>query len=219
MVQGASTTRRACGLRRASMSFNADAAFSSALSRGCERLRVGDSLSPETEVGPLIKPREVDRVGSPWVNDAPILSEGSGGRQAPVGNDDGADGIVRAGPDARGVARRSVRPRDLRLQLNRIDARHRTGKFAAGAFQARFLPKISTTSSVRRRSPSSPRWDQCPHCFRTDWMPLPPSPSGYGVGGIPFSMREMTHEKCASFVTPPRCKGFTRGLQARPNAV
>ena len=32
--------------------------------------------------------------------------------------------------------------------------------------------------------------------FRTDWMPFAGRrESGYGVGGIPFSMREMTQEK------------------------
>jgi acyl-CoA reductase-like NAD-dependent aldehyde dehydrogenase len=36
--------------------------------------------------------------------------------------------------------------------------------------------------------------------FRTDWMPFAGRrESGYGVGGIPFSMREMTQEKMGVF--------------------
>jgi outer membrane lipoprotein SlyB len=36
--------------------------------------------------------------------------------------------------------------------------------------------------------------------FRTDWMPFAGRrESGYGVGGIPFSMREMTQEKMRVF--------------------
>ena len=32
--------------------------------------------------------------------------------------------------------------------------------------------------------------------FRTDWMPFAGRrQSGYGIGGIPYSMREMTQEK------------------------
>ena len=32
--------------------------------------------------------------------------------------------------------------------------------------------------------------------FRTDWMPFAGRrQSGYGVGGIPYTMREMTQEK------------------------
>ena len=36
--------------------------------------------------------------------------------------------------------------------------------------------------------------------FRTDWMPFAGRrESGYGVGGIPYSMREMTQEKMRVF--------------------
>jgi acyl-CoA reductase-like NAD-dependent aldehyde dehydrogenase len=36
--------------------------------------------------------------------------------------------------------------------------------------------------------------------FRTDWMPLAGRrQSGYGVGGIPWTMREMTEEKIIVF--------------------
>lgn len=36
--------------------------------------------------------------------------------------------------------------------------------------------------------------------FRTDWMPFAGrKESGYGVGGIPYSMRDMSHEKMIVF--------------------
>jgi acyl-CoA reductase-like NAD-dependent aldehyde dehydrogenase len=36
--------------------------------------------------------------------------------------------------------------------------------------------------------------------FRTDWMPFAGRrQSGYGVGGIPYTMREMTEEKMIVF--------------------
>ncbi len=39
--------------------------------------------------------------------------------------------------------------------------------------------------------------------FHTDWMPFAGRrESGYGVGGIPFSMREMTQEKMRVFRSP-----------------
>ncbi|MNY71599.1 Aldehyde dehydrogenase family protein [compost metagenome] len=35
-----------------------------------------------------------------------------------------------------------------------------------------------------------------PTTFRTDWMPFAGRRvSGYGTGGIPYTMRDMTHEK------------------------
>ncbi len=35
-----------------------------------------------------------------------------------------------------------------------------------------------------------------PTTFRTDWMPFAGRRgSGYGIGGIPYTMRDMTHEK------------------------
>jgi acyl-CoA reductase-like NAD-dependent aldehyde dehydrogenase len=36
--------------------------------------------------------------------------------------------------------------------------------------------------------------------FRTDWMPLAGRrQSGYGIGGIPWTMREMTEQKMIVF--------------------
>ena len=45
---------------------------SNRLSKAAKELRVGDPLEPDTEVGPLILPREVERVAQ-WVDDAKIM--------------------------------------------------------------------------------------------------------------------------------------------------
>ena len=35
--------------------------------------------------------------------------------------------------------------------------------------------------------------------FRADWMPFAGAPSGYGIGGIPETMHDMTQEKMIVF--------------------
>ncbi len=80
-------------------------------------LRVGDSLSPDTEVGPLINPREVDRVES-WVTEAAA----TGAKTAAGGKRRSATimeptVLVEPGAGRTSVARRSIRTRLLRVRV------------------------------------------------------------------------------------------------------
>ena len=46
-----------------------------------------------------------------------------------------------------------------------------------------------------------------PTAFRTDWMPFAGrKESGYGTGGIPYTMRDMTQEKMILLHKPDRIR-------------
>ena len=153
-------------------------------------LRVGDPLLPETEVGPLINPREVDRVES-WVTEAAAAGAkvvaGGKRRSATI-----MEPTVLLEPAAgrTSVARRGIRARDLRVRLRSAGRRDRQGQFAAGRVPGERLCQRYRRCAVCRRSPRRSAVMINDHtAFRTDWMPFAGRrESGYGVGGIPFSI-------------------------------
>ncbi len=171
--------------------------FQSLVAAGVEKLITGDPTNAATEVGPLILPREVDRVEN-WVNEAAKAGSAvlTGGKRlservyqptvlmepdvdakvstleifGPVtciyGFDDICDAISRA--NALPVAFQSaVFTRDIDRALDAAD------RLAGGAVM------INDHSA-----------------FRVDWMPFGGwRTSGLGVGGIGYTMHDMTQEK------------------------
>ena len=162
-------------------------------------LRVGDPLSPDTEVGPLINPGEVDRVES-WVTEAAATQR-------------------RSSREERDDPRRSWSRRFWWSLRRTHECRER--KYSAPcavctgsinwtrlfdranslpvAFQASvFANDIDVAMHAADRLDASAVMINDHTAFRADWMPFAGRrESGYGVGGIPFSMREMTQERCA----------------------
>lgn len=69
------------------------------------------------------------------------------------------------------------------------------------AFQASvFADDIDVALQASERLDASAVMINDHTAFRTDWMPFDGRrESGYGVGGIPFTMREMTQEKLRVF--------------------
>ncbi|MGO4816588.1 aldehyde dehydrogenase family protein, partial [Cupriavidus sp. 2MCAB6] len=65
------------------------------------------------------------------------------------------------------------------------------------AFQASvFAQDIDVAMRAADRLDASAVMINDPTAFRTDWMPFAGRrESGYGIGGIPFTMREMAQEK------------------------
>ena len=65
------------------------------------------------------------------------------------------------------------------------------------AFQASvFAQDIDVALRAANRLDASAVMINDPTTFRTDWMPFAGRrESGYGVGGIPYTMRDMTQEK------------------------
>lgn len=159
-------------------------------------LRVGDPLLPETEVGPLITPHEADRVLS-WTDEA--VSAGAtiigGGRQSETTLIPAI--LVEPAADAK-VSRLEVfGPVTCVYGFQELDKAIDIANSLPFAFQASvFSAEIAPAMRAARRLDASTVLVNDHTAFRTDWMPFAGRrQSGYGVGGIPYSMEEMAQEK------------------------
>ena len=167
------------------------------LSLLARKLKVGDPMNPETEIGPLILPREVDRVEE-WVNEA--IEAGAeilcGGKRI---SDTCFEPTVLLNP-----------PADVRVSTMEIFGpvvcvysytdRSEAIEIANSlpyAFQASVFTKNLDVAidSVKKLNATAVMVNDHT-AFRVDWMPFGGrDSSGIGMGGIQYSMHEMTREK------------------------
>jgi acyl-CoA reductase-like NAD-dependent aldehyde dehydrogenase len=160
-------------------------------------LKVGDPTHEETDVGPLILPKEADRVAS-WIDEAK-----ASGAQLMLGgtrhSETTLDPTILLDPPAGSkVSTEEVfgpvtcvySYRDL------IDAIAVANSLPV-AFQASvFAQDITAALRAAERLDASAVMINDTTAFRTDWMPFAGRhQSGYGTGGIPFTMRDMSEEK------------------------
>ena len=160
-------------------------------------LRVGDPTLPDTEVGPLILPREVDRVDT-WVREA-IDSGGNpttGG--ARISDRVYAPTIlVEPAPEARVSRQEIFGPVMCVYAYSDMDDAIARSNSLPFAFQSSvFARDLGVALKAARALDASTVMVNDHTAFRTDWMPFAGRrQSGYGVGGIPYSMHDMTQEK------------------------
>jgi acyl-CoA reductase-like NAD-dependent aldehyde dehydrogenase len=162
-----------------------------------QALRVGDPLSLETEVGPLIHPREADRVQS-WIEEA-----ANGGGRVVVGGErlsatTSRPAVVLEPPANAKLSRDEVfGPVTCIYAFTKLDEAIEAANSLPVAFQASiFTREIDSALRAAERLDASAVMINDHTAFRTDWMPFAGRRhSGYGIGGIPWSMREMTQEK------------------------
>jgi acyl-CoA reductase-like NAD-dependent aldehyde dehydrogenase len=160
-------------------------------------LRVGDPLSLDTEVGPLIHPQEADRVQS-WIEEATV-----GGGRLLVGGERVSEttlrpAIVGQPPANSKLSREEVfGPVTCLYGFTKLDEAIEAANNLPVAFQASiFTREIGPALRAAQRLDASAVMVNDHTAFRTDWMPFAGRRhSGYGIGGIPWSMREMTQEK------------------------
>ena len=164
-------------------------------------LRVGDPLSPEIEVGPLIHPREVERVQS-WIEDATT----GGARLVRGGERLSATtlhpAILLEPPASSKLSREEVfGPVTCVYGFTKLDEAIEAANSLPLAFQARiFTREIGPALRAAERLDASAVMVNDHTAFRTDWMPFAGRRhSGYGIGGIQWSMRQMTQEKMIVF--------------------
>ena len=163
-------------------------------------LRVGDPLLPETEVGPLILPREADRVSS-WTEEA--VSVGAkligGGRVSSTTLNPAI--LVNPPRDAKVSTLEAFGPITCVYPFTRLDDAVTAANSLPMAFQASiFAEDIGTAFDAAERIDASAVMVNDHTAFRTDWMPFAGRrESGYGIGGIPWAMREMTEQKMIVF--------------------
>jgi acyl-CoA reductase-like NAD-dependent aldehyde dehydrogenase len=166
------------------------------------KLRVGDPTLPETEVGPLIRHKEVLRVNQ-WVREA--LEGGAqllcGGRAL---SDSCYEPTVLLDPPADcSLSQREVfGPVVCVYTYDTLDEAIGRANALPVAFQAAiFTRDYGTAMRAYTRLDASAVMLNDHTAFRVDWMPFAGlRESGLGVGGIPYTFRDMQIEKL--FVGP-----------------
>ncbi|MBY3095227.1 aldehyde dehydrogenase family protein [Rhizobium laguerreae] len=164
------------------------------------RLSVGDPTRPETDVGPLINPREATRVET-WIEEA--VSAGArqigGGR---ISNTTLRPAILVDPPHQAKVSMHEIfGPVTCIYGYDEIDEAIDAANALSVAFQASiFTRNLDVALDAAERLDASAVMVNDHSAFRTDWMPFAGRrESGYGVGGIPYTAREMTVEKMIVF--------------------
>jgi acyl-CoA reductase-like NAD-dependent aldehyde dehydrogenase len=160
-------------------------------------LRVGDPTLADTEMGPLILPREVDRVAA-WVAEAH-----DAGATITTGGERISERVYQPTvlvepPETVRVSRQEVfGPVTCVYPYSDLDDAIARANSLPFAFQAAvFARDIEVALKAARSLDASTVLVNDHTAFRTDWMPFSGRhQSGYGIGGIPYTMRDMTQEK------------------------
>lgn len=172
-------------------------AFTDALVARVEALRTGDPTLHDTEVGPLIQPREVDRVAD-WIEAAV-----QGGAHLATGGERLSATtlqptvLLNPAADAQVTTQEIFGPVVAVYRYGELDDAIARANSLPTAFQASiFAQDIDIAMRAANRLDASAVMINDPTAFRTDWMPFAGRrASGYGVGGIPYTMRDMSQEK------------------------
>lgn len=163
-------------------------------------LTVGDPTLRETEVGPLILPREADRVEA-WIEEA-VAGGGrliGGGRLSATTLRPAI--LVDPPAEAKVSTQEVFGPVVCVYPFEQIEHAVAAANALPVAFQASvFTEGLRTAFDLAERLAASAVMVNDHTAFRTDWMPFAGRrQSGYGVGGIPATMRDMTEEKMMVF--------------------
>lgn len=171
--------------------------FTQMLVARVEKLRTADPTLKDTEVGPLILPREADRVAE-WIKEAV-----GGGATLATGGERLSDTTLRPAvlldpaADAKISTLEVFGPLVAVYRYADLDEAIRQANSLPTAFQASvFAQDIDVAMRAANRLDASAVMVNDPTAFRTDWMPFAGRrESGYGTGGVPYTMRDMTQEK------------------------
>ena len=167
------------------------------LAQAATALNVGDPTLPDTEVGPLIRPAEVERI-TEWVTEAvdqggELLAGGEALSETCY-----APTVLYDPPgDARVSTSEIFGPVVCVYPYDDIDDAIARSNSLPYAFQASvFTRDIDTALRASRRLDASAVMVNDHPAFRVDWMPFAGlRESGIGVGGIPYTMEDMQIRK------------------------
>jgi acyl-CoA reductase-like NAD-dependent aldehyde dehydrogenase len=164
-------------------------------------LVVGDPLSPETEVGPLIRQGEVERVAA-WVDEA----VGAGARLAVGGNALEHQCfeptlLVGTPDDVRCMREEIFGPVVNVVPFDDFDEAIDRANSLPWAFQAAIATRdVHRALRAGRRLDATAVMVNDHTAFRVDWMPFGGrDQSGLGMGGMPFTMEDVTRLKMLVF--------------------
>lgn len=162
-----------------------------------EKLIVGDPLDPKTEVGPLISPKEADRVHE-WVTEA--VNAGAkllcGGNK--ISETCYQPTILLNPPhNVRASCEEIFGPVICIYPYKNIDEAIRLANALDLHFQsAIFTRDINTAFAAIKKLNATAVMVNDHTAFRVDWMPFGGrDASGLGLGGIPYTINEMLREK------------------------
>lgn len=167
------------------------------LAKKASELKVGDALDPTTDVGPLITPQEVNRVAE-WVEEA----EAKGGKVLTGGqriSDTCYAPTVILNPPA------DCRVSQLEIfgpvvcvysYTDKGDAIARANALPFAFQAAVYTQRLDDALELTNKLNATAVMVNDHTAFRVDWMPFGGrDSSGLGMGGIQYSMHEMTREK------------------------
>ncbi|PHS36389.1 MAG: aldehyde dehydrogenase [Sulfurovum sp.] len=169
----------------------------SRLSQVAQKLIVGDPLDPKTEVGPLISHNEVNRIEL-WVKEA--IAGGAkvlcGGKRI---SESCYEPTVLLNPprDSKVTTAEVFGPVVCIYTYNDIEEAFKEANSLEFSFQAAIFTKnIDTALLAVKRLNGTAVMVNDHTAFRVDWMPFGGAKaSGLGLGGISYSMEEMSKEK------------------------
>ena len=169
----------------------------SRLADAAQKLSVGDPLDPKTEVGPLISHNEVTRIEL-WVKEAI-----AGGAKVLCGGkrifESCYEPTILLNPprDAKVSTSEVFGPVVCIYTYNDIEEAFKEANSLEFSFQAAvFTKNIDTALLAVKRLNGTAVMVNDHTAFRVDWMPFGGAKaSGLGLGGISYSMEEMSKEK------------------------
>jgi acyl-CoA reductase-like NAD-dependent aldehyde dehydrogenase len=169
------------------------------LADGASKLVVGNAVEETTDVGPLIRPREVQRVAD-WVEEA--ASDGGrilcGGKS--VGKTAYLPTVVLDPPrHVRLSSAEIFGPVVAVFAYDDLDDAIALANALPFAFQASgFTRRLDVATKLIQSLDATAVMINDHTAFRVDWMPFAGRrESGYGTGGIGYTMHDMTQDKMA----------------------
>ncbi len=167
------------------------------LAAKANELVVGNQLDSSTEVGPLITPGEVARVGQ-WVDEA--IEKGgkllAGGKA--LSDTCYQPTVILDPPEDCKVSQLEIFGPVICIYTyqNKDDAIDRANSLAVAFQAAVYTEKLNDALDISARLNATAVMVNDHTAFRVDWMPFGGRDvSGIGMGGIQYSMHEMTREK------------------------
>jgi acyl-CoA reductase-like NAD-dependent aldehyde dehydrogenase len=160
-------------------------------------MKIGDPTLPDTDIGPLIRHAETDRIHE-WVQDA--VNKGaellSGGNKISDSSYE-ATVLFNAPDDALISCSEVFGPVIQVYSYDDIDEAIARANALDVSFQAAVFSKnIDTCMYAFKHLNGSAVMVNDHTAFRVDWMPFAGlKHSGYGIGGIPYTFRDMQAEK------------------------
>lgn len=162
-----------------------------------KKFKVGDPLNSNTDVGPLIRPAEVNRVES-WVDEA--ISNGAelitGGRRL---SETAYDKTILVNPKKTDkISEKEVfGPVVCIYAYDDLNEAIEQANMTDVSFQASiFSNEIKEVLNFYEKINASAVFHNDHTAFRVDWMPFAGlKHSGYGVGGIKYTMEDMQIDK------------------------